>query len=291
MVFPFLFIYFFIFLFFFYFVLLFSCFLLLNPFAQCLLYVYKFGPIERNIKNVQWIHNFLLVSTQGNKTPLPTTLIKSQYLFLAIMFDAVLYATQLSDSSTRNEKNNSKSPIRWRPEKGTNKYDAVSCRRQMEMDWQARQLGLDACSEFLARTILHTPAIYRGANQGGATLIKKESRKKIPDRQKYDLLPRVLCVLRCRPPLSVITSCHFLPLREKPKNSNSTKSNLVDTPKFAEFYYYPQLFFGSEKLTDIWTIGNLASEEAIASASDGGHHDRSGRWFKTAVVKTDRKNE
>jgi hypothetical protein len=50
--------------------------------------------------------------------------------------------------------------------------------------------------------------------------------------------------------LSVITSYHFLPLREKPKNSNSTKSDLVDTPKFAEFYYYPQLFFGSEKLTD-----------------------------------------
>lgn len=48
----------------------------------------------------------------------------------------------------------------------------------MEMDWQARQLGLDACSESLARTILHTPAIYRGANQGGATLIKKESREK-----------------------------------------------------------------------------------------------------------------
>jgi hypothetical protein len=99
-----LFIYFFNFFFFFWnFVFLFSCSSLLNPFAQCLLYVYKFGPIERNIKTVQWIHNFLLVSTQGNKTPLPTTLIKSQYLFLAIMFDAG-YATQLSDSSTRSKK-------------------------------------------------------------------------------------------------------------------------------------------------------------------------------------------
>jgi hypothetical protein len=103
MVFPFLFIFLIFFIFFWNFVFLFSCSSLLNPFAQCLLYVYKFGPIERNIKTVQWIHNFLLVSTQGNKTPLPTTLIKSQYLFLAIMFDAV-YATQLSDSSTRSTK-------------------------------------------------------------------------------------------------------------------------------------------------------------------------------------------
>lgn len=161
----------------------------------------------------------------------------------------------------------------------------------MEMDWQVRQLGLDACSESLARTILHTPAIYRGANQGGATLIKKESRKKNPDRQTYDLLPRVLCVLRCRPPLSVITSCHFLPLREK---TEKFKFNQIRFGWYAQVRWIlllPPIVFRFGKIDRPISIGNLASEEAIASASDGGHHDRSGRWFKTAVVKTDRKNE
>lgn len=160
----------------------------------------------------------------------------------------------------------------------------------MEMDWQARELGLDACSESLARTILHTPAIYRGANQGGATLIKKRAGKKVLIARHMTCCPASSASSDVDRPCRWSLPATFFRYVKNRKIQIQPNPIWLIRPSSLNFIITPNCFrFG--KIDRPISIGNLASEEAIASASDGGHHDRSGRWFKTAVAKTDRKNE